>query len=67
MKKLQFYILAAILFFLIAHLEAQNPTQSPFASKNSAASDAVTSKAIKPSGSVEEARNRFIALFNLYA
>ena len=68
MKKLQFYTFAftAILFFSIVHLEAQNPTQSPLASKNSAPSDAVTSKALKPSGSVEEARNRFIALFNLY-
>lgn len=69
MKKVRFYNSATTLLFLILLLSAMSSTAqnaSPLASKNGTTADAVSSKALKPSGTVEEARNRFIVLFNLY-
>jgi hypothetical protein len=67
MKNLQHYALVALLTIsLDSNLNAQATSQA-LPSKNVASTDGiVSSKAIKPEGSIDEARSRFMALFNLY-
>ena len=67
MKNLLNYTLLAVLFFSTSSLYAQNKPTTELASKNVASTEGlVTSKSLKPVNTVEEARNRFMALFNLY-
>jgi hypothetical protein len=67
MKNLLHYTLFAVLFFSTSSLYAQNKPTAELASKNVATTEGlVTSKSLKPVNTVEEARNRFMALFNLY-
>ncbi len=67
MKNLRLLTLGPTLLFIsLTCLNAQTSNE-PLASKNTGITEgAVTSKALQPTGSVEEARNRFMALFNLY-
>ena len=67
MKNLRLLTLfPTLLFISIIGLNAQTPNE-PLASKNTGITEgAVTSKALQKMGSVEEARSRFMALFNFY-
>ncbi len=67
MKNLPLLTLSPTLLFIsIICLNAQTPNE-PLAAKNTGITEGgVTSKALQPTGSVEEARSRFMALFNLY-
>jgi hypothetical protein len=67
MKNLLRYALFVFLFTTINSINAQNKPTSPTASKSVANSDViVSSKALQPARTIEEARNRFMTLFNLY-
>lgn len=65
MTKILHYVLAlGVQLFFIGSLQAQNTLSQNVTASTSG--DAVTSKALKQTGSIEEARSRFMALFNLY-
>ena len=63
---LKLTVLPALLFMSNIRLNAQTLNE-PLASKNTGITEGtITSKALQQMGSVEEARSRFMALFNLY-
>ena len=68
MKNLQLYTLLLTLLLSIQKGQAQNKPADQLATKNASSADVVvTSKSpLVPARTVEEARNRFMALFNLY-
>jgi hypothetical protein len=68
MKNLRSYTLFAVLTFSVNNLTAQTKLPQATASKSVASTNAVvvTSKSLQPARTMEEARNRFMALFNLY-
>ena len=67
MKNLRLLTLSPTLLFIsLTCLNAQTPNE-PLAAKNPAITEgAVTSKVLQQTGTVEDARSRFMALFNLY-
>ncbi len=67
MKNLLNYTIFAVLLLSFDSLYAQNKTTTPPALNVANAADPViTSKSLQPARTIDEARNRFMALFNLY-
>lgn len=67
MKNFLNYTLFALFFSCLGGLNAQNKPSTPLASKNALSPEVlVTSKSLIPARTIEEARGRFMILFNLY-
>ncbi len=67
MKNFLNYTLFTVLLSSVIGLNAQNKPAAPLASKGTSVADAVvTSKSLVPARTIEEARNRFMTLFNSY-
>ena len=66
MKNVFYYALCLIFLFTFTPLKAQNPTDLIVSKKTTDEEPVVTSKSLKSTDAIEEARRRFRMLFNIY-